>query len=79
MSKARIWAADDPRYFREVLEARLSEAGYDVQTVSSAEEALYVLEHEAFDIVFLDFVTPETDAVETGGLKQRTCGRVELF
>ena len=44
MGKARILAVDDQRYFRELIEGLLDDEGYDVQTASSGEEALHILE-----------------------------------
>ena len=58
MSKARILAVDDQRYFREVTEELLGEAGYEVRTAASAEEALHILEREDFDIVLTELVMP---------------------
>ena len=51
MPKGRILAVDDQRYFRELLEGMLTDAGFEVQTAASAEEALLVLEHANFDIL----------------------------
>ncbi|MCP5043163.1 MAG: response regulator, partial [bacterium] len=64
MSKARILAVDDQRYFRELLEGLLREEGYEVETVSSAEEALHVLERDTFDVVVTDLVMPGVDGAE---------------
>ena len=58
MPKGRILAVDDQRYFRELLEGLLSEEGYEVQTASSGEDALRILEHSAFDMVVTDLVMP---------------------
>jgi diguanylate cyclase (GGDEF)-like protein len=64
MPKGRILAVDDQRYFRELLEGMLTEAGFEVQTASGAEEALEVLEHASFDVVLTDLVMPEMDGNE---------------
>lgn len=64
MSKARILAVDDQRYFRELTEGLLGDAGYDVQTASSGEEALHILEREDFEIVMTDLVMPGIDGSE---------------
>ena len=52
MPKGRILAVDDQRYFRDLLEEMLTEAGFEVQTAAGAEEALLVLEHSNFDFLF---------------------------
>jgi two-component system cell cycle response regulator len=64
MSKARILAVDDQRYFRELTEGLLGDAGYDVQTATSGEEALHILEREDFEIVITDLVMPGIDGSE---------------
>ncbi len=64
MSKARILAVDDQRYFRELTEGLLGDAGYDVQTATSGEEALHLLERDDFDIILTDLVMPGIDGSE---------------
>ncbi len=64
MGKARILAVDDQRYFRELTEGLLGDAGYDVQTAISGEEALHILEREDFEIVITDLVMPGIDGSE---------------
>ena len=56
MPKGRILAVDDQRYFRELLEGMLTDAGFEVQTAAGAEEALLVLERSTFDILLTDLV-----------------------
>ena len=64
MSKARILAVDDQRYFRELTEGLLGDAGYDVMTASSGEDALRILEQSDFDIILTDLVMPGIDGSE---------------
>ncbi len=64
MPKGRVLAVDDQRYFRELLEGFLTEEGFEVQTASSAEEALHMLDHGRFDIVVTDLVMPGMDGNE---------------
>lgn len=64
MSKARILAVDDQRYFRELVEGLLSDEGYEVQTASSGEQALHLFEREDFEIVLTDLVMPGIDGAE---------------
>jgi DNA-binding response OmpR family regulator len=64
MGKARILAVDDQRYFRELIEGLLDDEGYEVQTASSGEEALHILEREDFDVVVTDLVMPGIDGGE---------------
>jgi len=64
MSKARILAVDDQRYFRELVEGLLSDEGYEVRTASSGEEALHLFEREDFEVVLTDLVMPGIDGSE---------------
>jgi PleD family two-component response regulator len=64
MPKGRILAVDDQRYFRDLLEGMLTDAGFEVQTAAGAEEALLVLEHANFDILLTDLVMPQMDGNE---------------
>jgi diguanylate cyclase (GGDEF)-like protein len=73
MSKARVLAVDDQRYFRELIEGLLTDEGYAVQTASSGEEALHILEREDFEIVVTDLVMPGIDG---GQLVERIKERI---
>jgi diguanylate cyclase (GGDEF)-like protein len=64
MSKARILAIDDQRYFRELVEGLLRDDGYAVRTASSGEEALHILEREDFEVVVTDLVMPGIDGCD---------------
>lgn len=64
MGKARILAVDDQRYFRELIEGLLSDAGFEVQTATSGEDALQLLEQSDFEIVLTDLVMPGMDGTE---------------
>jgi len=64
MSKARILAVDDQRYFRVFLEDLLVQQGFEVRTAGSGEEALHLLEREAFDVVVTDLVMPGVSGAE---------------
>jgi len=64
MSKARILAVDDQRYFRVFLEDLLVQQGFEVRTAGSGEEALHLLERESFDVVVTDLVMPGVSGAE---------------
>jgi len=64
MAKARILAVDDQRYFRVFLEDLLVQQGFEVRTAGSGEEALHLLEREAFDVVVTDLVMPGLSGAE---------------
>jgi DNA-binding response OmpR family regulator len=64
VGKGRVLAVDDQRYFRELVEGMLAEAGYEARSVSSGEEALRLLEQSDFDVVLTDLVMPGLDGSE---------------
>jgi diguanylate cyclase (GGDEF)-like protein len=64
MAKARILAVDDQRYFRVYLEDLLEQQGYEVRTAGTGEEALHLLEREAFDVLVTDLVMPGLSGAE---------------
>lgn len=72
MAKARILAVDDQRYFRVYLEDLLEQQGYEVRTAGAGEEALHILEREAFDILVTDLVMP---GLSGGDLVERVKAR----
>ena len=53
MNKGRILVVDDEPDLREILEVNLEGAGYEVDTASSAEEALDMLGPQ-HDLILLD-------------------------
>jgi FixJ family two-component response regulator/GGDEF domain-containing protein len=64
MSKGRVLAVDDQRYFRELIDGLLTEEGYEVKTASSGEAALNLLGREDFDVVVTDLVMPGIDGTQ---------------
>lgn len=59
--KIKLLFVDDEERFLKTLSDRLSLRDFDVTPVSSAEEALGVLETEKFDIALLDLKMPGMD------------------
>lgn len=60
----RILIADDDLLLRELLVARLSTAGHDLDLAADGEEALVKLRRRAFDLVLLDLRMPRMDGIE---------------
>jgi DNA-binding NtrC family response regulator len=54
MDRARILIVDDEMIIRESLQAWLERDDHEVQSVSSAEQALDLISKQRFDLVFLD-------------------------
>lgn len=63
MSKERILIVDDETGVRSSLKGVLGDEGYAVETTSTAEQALRLLESNTFDLVLLDIWLPEMDGV----------------
>jgi DNA-binding response OmpR family regulator len=61
---AAILVIEDEQRIRELLAARLSEHGHDVETVASALEGIEGAVSGVFDVVILDLGLPDLDGVE---------------
>ena len=60
---ARMMVIDDEEFVRNVLSTLLETWGHDVVGVSSAEEAIALIEGRDFDLVFTDLAMPNTDGI----------------
>lgn len=60
----RVLAVDDNNINRRYLEEVLKDLGIEAQMASTGEEALRILEREAFDCVILDVQMPGMDGLE---------------
>ncbi len=61
----RILVVDDERPVREALERALKLEGYEVETASDGQEALFSLARHGVDAIVLDVLMPVTDGLET--------------
>jgi len=64
MTRERILVVDDESGVRSSLKGVLEDEGYSVETSSSAEGALSLLERTSFDLIILDIWLPKMDGVE---------------
>jgi two-component system NtrC family sensor kinase len=64
-SPKRVLAVDDSRTYREELSRVLQDAGYEVLSCSSGEDALALLATEVVDCVLLDLLMPGIGGRET--------------
>jgi len=64
MEKPKILLVDDDRNLLRVLTYQIQQSGYDVVPVSSALEALQLLEEQSFGLVLTDLRMPEIDGLE---------------
>ena len=62
--KARILVVDDEKNYLLVMEALLSDAGYDVTTINDPEMALEYLEDSEVDVVITDMKMPKISGKE---------------
>lgn len=60
----RILVVDDEKDYCDVLEMILTTKGYTVETYSSVETAVKILEKESFDVIISDLIMPEIDGIE---------------
>lgn len=64
MIEKRILVVDDEEPIRDLYAQVFSRAGYEVRTAGSAEEALEILDHESYWVMFLDLNLPGMNGVE---------------
>ncbi|WP_428239817.1 response regulator [Gynuella sp.] len=63
--KLKILAVDDNAANLKLLAALLDDLNIDVTTASSGKDALVVIEHNTFDLIFMDIQMPQMDGIET--------------
>ncbi len=61
--QARILLVDDLDSNREIVEAYLRDAGYEVETAGSAADAIRILQQQPHDLVLMDIQMPVMDGV----------------
>ena len=64
MAKQKILAVDDERHILELISYNLVEAGYEVETVETGEEALGKTVEFHPDLILLDVMLPDIDGLE---------------
>ena len=65
MPDIKVLLIDDETDYSETMGFYLRAKGYDVKTTSSGRDGIEEIKRERPDIVFLDFLMPEMDGVET--------------
>ena len=58
-----IYLADDERHIRELMQAFLSQAGYDVRTFEDGDALMTACRQQMPDLVILDIMMPGTDGL----------------
>ncbi len=64
LHNARVLTIDDSPTYLEVLDAELTQSGYEVVRAMSGEEGLRLLEESKFDCVLVDRIMPGLDGIE---------------
>jgi two-component system NtrC family response regulator len=64
MSRGRILVVDDDDSFRRVMQLQLEEAGYEVITASSAEEAITLADEQGPALVITDLKMPRSSGMD---------------
>lgn len=65
MSEIKVLLIDDETDYSETMGFYLMAKGYKVRTASSGRAGIEEIKRERPDIVFLDFLMPEMDGVDT--------------
>jgi len=64
VNKGKILVADDEASIRQIVEARLKMAGYEVVTAGDGEEAIERFRIERPDLIVLDIMMPRVDGLQ---------------
>lgn len=64
MNKGKILVVDDEASIRQIVEARLNMAGFEVVTAADGEEALAIYGKERPDLIVLDIMMPRMDGLQ---------------
>jgi DNA-binding NtrC family response regulator len=67
MANERVLFVDDEKNVRLLVEMSLSRSGYHVTTVASGQEALALMQEQAFDVMLTDLKMPEMSGEELLG------------
>lgn len=81
MQEKRVLVVEDEYAIRDVVALNLKLAGYEVESVESAERALelYNGDNEAFDVAVLDIMLPGMSGVELCELIRRDNSRIGII
>ena len=68
MRRKKILIVDDEKDVLDVLEKRLSHAGYEVIKAENGKDALAMAKSQRPDLILLDIVMPEIDGAQTADI-----------
>ncbi len=75
----RVLLVDDEKQFLELLSERLEVRGLKVNSVTSGEEALALVEERNFDVIVVDLAMPGIDGLETLKLLKKQDPDLEII
>jgi len=64
LDKARIMVVDDEEVIRDFMKRVLTDAGYEIDALDNAADALNKIEGQRYDLILLDIKMPGTSGVE---------------
>jgi DNA-binding NtrC family response regulator len=76
---ANVLLIDDEEQFLEVLGERLETRGLKVNTVTSGEDALTLIDDKNYDAIILDLAMPGIDGIETLKLLKEKNADLEII
>lgn len=69
-----VLVVDDNRINRKVAVGFLKPYGFLVEEASGGAEAVELVKHKKYDIIFMDHMMPGMDGIEAAGIIRRECG-----
>ena len=78
MENINVLIVDDEPIVCRALERDLSEEGYLVQSAATGEEAIEKCKAEQYDLIFVDYVLPDTNGVSLCTCIKAICPEAEL-
>jgi len=76
---AKVLLIDDEKDFLDIMAERMGARGMDISTTTSAENALEMIQTEAYDVVIMDFLMPEIDGFRALKLFKETRPDVQII
>lgn len=64
MSCEKILVVEDDKNISKLVKYNLQKAGFDCETTITGEDALHILDKQAFDLIILDIMLPKMDGLQ---------------
>ena len=76
---AKVLLVDDEKDFLDIMAERMSARGMDIDTTTSAENALEMVLTESYDVVIMDLMMPEMDGFKALKLFKETKPEIQII